>query len=52
MDYRDFLEEKRIVAGDSGFDAQGISTVAFPFQNALIKWAINHDKNNCKLHSI
>lgn len=40
MSYSDFLESKRQLSGNYGFDPIHIPDEAFPFQQSLIEWAV------------
>lgn len=39
-DYQQFLESKKIVVGDVGFDVSDVHPRLFPFQSQLVQWAI------------
>lgn len=40
MNYQEFIESKRKTALNHGFDAENINEMLFPFQKAIVRWAI------------
>lgn len=40
LDYTEFLESKRVGAKSSGFSAKRLNPNLFPFQKAIVKWAL------------
>lgn len=43
-DYQAFLSSKRITATSAGFEANQISTMLFPFQQDIVRWAIRRGR--------
>jgi hypothetical protein len=41
MDYNQFLEDKKQIGGNYGFQPTFYPTKAFDFQKALIDWSVN-----------
>ena len=39
MDYKDFLDRKRVVFGAHGFEPRGLNPALFPFQRDIVRWA-------------
>ena len=47
MDYNTFIKTKQIVDVDSGFpiEESAINTKLFPFQKAIVKWALQRGRS-------
>ena len=45
MSYAEFLLQKRIKAGDAGFDADALSTELFGFQRQIVRWALKKGRS-------
>ena len=43
-DYENFLKEKTLIVPDSGFECDDLNNNLFPFQRAIVKWALRKGK--------
>lgn len=44
MEYRDFIEKKKIIVQSAGFETKGINPVLFHFQQDIVRWALKKGK--------